>query len=78
LDRGYRPWPYRLTLRVEADLFEVERLLRAGQPREAAQRYPAPLLPRSKAPGIVEAREELDAWVRRATIAADDCEALWA
>jgi GAF domain len=78
LGRWVQTEPYRLTLRVEADLFEVERLLRAGQPREAAQRYPAPLLPRSEAPGIVEAREELDAWVRRATIAADDCETLWA
>jgi hypothetical protein len=70
--------PYRLSLRVEADFFEVARLLRAGEPREAAKRYPAPLLARSEAPGIVEAREELDAWVRRAAIAAEDCETLWA
>ena len=76
------PWiqtePYRLTLRIEADFLEVGRLLRAGQPREAAQRYRAPLLARSEAPGIVEAREELDSWVRRAAIAAEDCETLWA
>ncbi len=73
-----RTEPYRLTAHVEADFLEVERLLRAGQPCEAAQCYKAPLLPRSEAPGIIEAREELDAWVRRAVLAAEDREALWA
>lgn len=73
-----RTEPYRLTAQVEADFLDVERLLRAGQPCEAAQRYTAPLLPRSEAPGVVETREELDAWVRRAVLAAEDREALWA
>jgi hypothetical protein len=78
LGRFIQTEPYRLTARVEADFLDVERLLRAGQPREATQRYMAPPLPRSDAPGIVEAREELDAWVRRAALAAEDREALWA
>jgi hypothetical protein len=78
LGPGIETEPYRLTLEVEADFLAVRRLLRAGRPREAAQRYPAALLPRSEAPGIVEARDELDAWVRRAVMTTDDREALWA
>jgi hypothetical protein len=67
-----------LTLSIDADFLAVQGLLRAGDPRRAAERYPGPLLPRSEAPGVVELREELDAWVRRAVIATDDREALWA
>jgi hypothetical protein len=69
--------PYRLAVPVEADFLSVERFLHAGRPREAAQHYPAPLLPHSEAPAIVERREELDAWVRRAAITSEDREALW-
>jgi hypothetical protein len=68
----------RLSLSIEADFLNVQALLRAGDPRRAAERYPGPLLPRSEAPGVVELREELDAWVRRAVIATEDREALWA
>jgi hypothetical protein len=68
----------RLTLSIDADFLTVQALLRAGTPRRAAERYPGPLLPRSDAPGVVELREELDAWVRRAVIATEDREALWA
>jgi hypothetical protein len=78
LGPGIETEPYRLTLRVEADFLTVRQLLRLGRPREAAQHYAAPLLPYSEAPGIVEARDELDAWMRRAVMAADDREALWA
>jgi hypothetical protein len=67
-----------LTLSIDADFLAVQGLLRAGDPRRAAERYPGPLLPRSEAPGVVELREELDAWVRRAVIATEDREALWA
>jgi hypothetical protein len=67
-----------LTLSIDADFLSVQALLRAGDPRRAAERYPGPLLPRSEAPGVVELREELDAWVRRAVIATEDREALWA
>jgi hypothetical protein len=68
----------RLTLSIDADFLTVQALLRAGEPRRAAEHYPGPLLPRSDAPGVVELREELDAWVRRAVIATEDREALWA
>jgi hypothetical protein len=75
---GIEAEPYRLTLSVDADFLNVQQLLRAGRPRDAAQRYGAPLLPHSDAPGIVEMREQLDAWVRHAVMTSDDHEALWA
>ena len=67
-----------LTLDIEADFLVIQRLLRAGRTREAAERYRAPLLPRSEAPGVVDDRGELDAWVRSAVMTAGDQEALWA
>ena len=76
------PWidteRYRLTCDVETDVRRVEGLLRAGAVREAAEEYPGPLLPGSEAPAIVEAREQLDAWLRQAVMTANDPEALWA
>ena len=59
------PWidteRYRLTCDVETDVRHVEGLLAAGRVREAAERYPGPLLPGSEAPGVVRERERLDA-----------------
>lgn len=78
LGPGIETEPYRLTLRVESDFLTVQQDLRAGHPRDAAQHYSTPLLPRSQATGIVELREELDRWVRRAVMTCDDREALWA
>ena len=78
LGPGIETEPYRLTLRLDADFVDVQQLLRAGRPRDAAQRYCAPLLPHSEAPGIVDMREQLDAWVRHAVMTSDDREALWA
>jgi hypothetical protein len=76
------PWidtdRYRLICDVETDAARVERLLRAGTVREAAEAYAGPLLPGSEAPGIVAAREHLDGWLRQAVMTADDPEALWA
>jgi hypothetical protein len=76
------PWietdRYRLTCDVETDVRRVEGLLRAGTVREAADAYPGPLLPGSEAPGVVEAREQLDAWVRQAVMTSGDPDALWA
>jgi DNA-binding SARP family transcriptional activator len=76
------PWidteRYRLTCDVETDVRRVEGLLRAGAVREAAEAYPGPLLLGSEAPGIVEAREQLDAWVHQAVMSANDPDALWA
>jgi hypothetical protein len=76
------PWidteRYRLTCDVETDVRRVEGLLRAGAVREAAEEYLGPLLAGSEAPAIVEAREQLDAWMRQAVMTANDPEALWA
>jgi hypothetical protein len=68
----------RVKLEIEADFLVVQRLLRSGRAREAAQGYSAALLPRSEAPGVVDARHELDAWVRSAVMTSGDREALWA
>jgi GAF domain-containing protein len=76
------PWidtdRYRLTCDVETDVRRVEGLLRTGAAREAAEEYPGPLLPGSEAPAIVDAREQLDAWVRQAVMTSGDPDALWA
>jgi GAF domain len=76
------PWidteRYRLTCDVETDVRRVEALLRAGAVREAAEAYPGPLLPGSDAPGIVDAREHLDGWLRQAVLTSGDTDALWA
>jgi hypothetical protein len=76
------PWidtdRYRLTCDVETDVRRVEGLLRAGAVREAAEAYPGPLLADSEAPGIVDAREELEAWLHQAVMTAGDPDALWA
>jgi GAF domain len=76
------PWidtdRYRLTCDVETDVRRVEGLLRTGAVREAAEAYPGPLLPGSEAPAIVDAREQLEAWMRQAVMTSGDTEALWA
>jgi hypothetical protein len=69
---------YRLTCDVETDVRRVEGLLRGGDVREAAEAYPGPFLPDSEAPGVVRAREQLDAWMRQAVVSSDDSDALWA
>ena len=78
LGRALRARPYRLAATVEADFVEVERLLRAGRPEDALARYRGPLLPRADAPGIVEAREELDAALRASAMDATGPEPLLA
>jgi hypothetical protein len=76
------PWidtdRYRLTCDVETDVRRVEGLLRTGAVREAAEAYSGPLLPGSEAPAIVEAREQLDAWLHQAVMTCGDPDALWA
>ena len=76
------PWidteRYRLNCDVDSDVRRVEGLLAAGLVRDAAERYPGPLLPSSEAPGVVRERERLDSWLRQAVMTSDDLEALWA
>jgi GAF domain-containing protein len=69
---------YRLTCDVETDVRRVEGLLRTGAVREAAEAYTGPLLPGSEAPGIVDAREQLEAWLHQAVMTSGDPDALWA
>jgi hypothetical protein len=76
------PWidtdRYRLTCDIDTDVRRVEGLLAAGNARDAAERYPGPLLPSSEAPGVVRERERLETWLRQAVMTSEDPEALWA
>jgi hypothetical protein len=69
---------YRLRAGVFSDVAQVCGLLHRGQVREAAARYTGPLLPRSRAPGVVHEREALEGWMRQSVMSAGDQEALWA
>jgi hypothetical protein len=69
---------YRLRGGISSDFAHVCGLLHRGDVREAAERYPGPLLPDSSAPGIVREREALEAWLRQSVMSAGDREALWA
>jgi hypothetical protein len=71
------PEHYRLRPGVISDFAQVCGLLHRGEVREAAARYPGPLLPASSAPGIVSEREALDKWLRQSVMSAGDREALW-
>jgi hypothetical protein len=62
---------------VASDFRAVQELLREQRVAEAAERYAGPALPRSEAPGVVDLRNELDGWTRRAVLASEDVEALW-
>jgi GAF domain len=70
--------PYRLSIDLESDVARVRGLLDRGSVREAAERYVGALLPRSDAPGVLRAREELETWLRQAVMTSDDDDALWA
>ena len=68
--------PYRLDVAYEADFLQLAAQLREGQLRGALELYNGPLLPKSDAPGVVAAREELEETLRQAVLASDDPEAL--
>ncbi|WP_017588163.1 helix-turn-helix domain-containing protein [Nocardiopsis ganjiahuensis] len=55
--------PYRLRRPLDTDLDEVRRHLAEGCYRQAVSVYEGPVLPRSEAPGVAEARDELQAEV---------------
>jgi hypothetical protein len=69
--------PYRFAVPVDSDLATVGQLLEEGRAADAVSHYPGPMLPRSDAPGVVELRTELDGWMRRSVMTADDVEPLW-
>ncbi|MBV9682459.1 MAG: helix-turn-helix domain-containing protein [Solirubrobacterales bacterium] len=72
------PERYRLSPAVSSDLARIWGLLHRGEVREAATRYRGPLLPRSRAPGVVRRREALEHWLRQSVMTAGDEDALWA
>lgn len=53
--------PYRLCQPLDTDIDEVRRHLAEGSYRQAVNVYEGPVLPRSEAPGVIEARDELQA-----------------
>ncbi|NYH53161.1 hypothetical protein HNR06_002750 [Nocardiopsis arvandica] len=55
--------PYRLCRPLATDIDEVRRHLSEGSYRRALESYAGPVLPRSEAPGVAEARDELQAEV---------------
>ena len=69
---------YRLRAGVLSDVAQVCGLLHRGRVRDAATRYAGPLLPRSRAPGVVHEREALERWMRQSVMSAGDQETLWA
>jgi len=68
---------YRLRPGVSSDVARLGRLLHRGDVREAAARYPGPLLPRSTAPGVIREREALEGWLRQSVMSSGDRDALW-
>jgi hypothetical protein len=68
---------YRLRGGVSSDVAQVAGLLHRGRVRDAAARYPGPILPRSTAPGVVREREALEGWLRQSVMSSGDVEALW-
>lgn len=70
------PRPYRLAGPLRTDVDLVRDLLAAGDVAGAVARHPAPLLPRSQAPGVADLREELEFELRTAVLGSRDPEAL--
>ncbi|BAU88128.1 hypothetical protein SLA_7262 [Streptomyces laurentii] len=60
--------PYRLAQPVDADFDAVDRRLAAGAVSAALGGYPGPLLPSSRAPGVVRLRERLTGRLRAAVV----------
>jgi hypothetical protein len=68
--------PYRLEATVTADFLDVEKQLAAGQVGAALGAYRGRLLPLSDAPGIAQARRELEGALERA-VRGGSTEQLW-
>jgi hypothetical protein len=75
---GYRlaSDPYRLAADARADFVELEREAAELPAGELLDRYPGPLLPRSRAPGIVARRAALHDRVRARVLASGEPDAL--
>jgi hypothetical protein len=64
--------PYRLTAPIGTDLAAARDALARGDVRAALDRYPGPVLPRSRAPGVEHVRDALAADVRAAVLGTAD------
>lgn len=60
--------PYRLTGKVDADFLTVDRRLASGAVATALGEYAGPLLPGSRAPGVVRLRDRLAGRLRAALV----------
>ncbi|MFI6638617.1 GAF domain-containing protein [Streptomyces sp. NPDC050504] len=67
-----RSRPYRFTVPVDADFATVTRRLASGAVAAAAGAYAGPLLPASRAPGVVRLRRRVEEQLRAAVIARGD------
>lgn len=67
-----RSRPYRLATALGTDVAGVREALAAGDVRAALDRYAGPVLPRSRAPGVEQARDALASDVRAAVLHAAD------
>jgi len=70
------PQPYKITVPYRFDVSECEELLSRGEVRAALEVYRGPLLYESDAPGINEARLQLEERLRQAALHSGDPEAL--
>ncbi|MER5886666.1 GAF domain-containing protein [Streptomyces sp. NPDC001941] len=68
-DDVVRSRPYRLAVAVDTDFDTVARRLGSGAVTAAVSAYAGPLLPASRAPGVVRLRERLSGQLRAALIA---------
>lgn len=66
--------PYRLDAAVDTDFGTLRRALREGRVTDALRACNGLLLPRSDAPEIRDARDELEVGLRRAVLESDDAE----
>lgn len=78
LPGAIEPDGYRAAAGLASDLAEIQALLHQGSLRQAAERCRGPLLPGSRAPGVVRERDALERWLRQAVMCAGDPDALWA
>jgi tetratricopeptide (TPR) repeat protein len=69
--------PYRFTVPYEADVLQVEELIKASRIREAVSLMRGPLLAQSDAPGVVDLRWEVEEELRQAVLLAGDADALY-
>lgn len=67
--------PYRLSGEFRIDFLDLERDVRGADVGALLDQYPAPLLPRSTAPGVQEIRARLHGRIRRRVLAAGDPDA---